>query len=147
MELIETILVIVIVLAAICLTVAVLAQPSKQSGLSGAISGASSETFYGKGKAKSKEKLWGRVTIVLACFFAVVVLAFYILQPFKAKADPGNPDDYYGIPEQTTTEADDTSSTPETSEDTPDSSTPETPDSSTPDSGSSEDTPDDTNAG
>lgn len=125
MELIETILVILIVLAAALLTVAVLVQPSKQSGLSGAISGASSDNFYGKGKGKSKERFWGRMTIVLSCFFAVVVLAFYIIQPFKAKADYGDPDDYFGIPEETTTEAVDTTSTPTTTENTPDSTGPE----------------------
>jgi len=114
-EIIEIIFLVLIVLAAIFLTYAVLKQPGKSQGLSGAISGSSSDTYYGSGKAKSKEKMWNKVTIILAIFFVVVVLAFYIIQPTKSKTDIGDPDDYFGLTtEVTTTVTPTTTETPTT---------------------------------
>ncbi len=116
MDIIEIILVVLMVAAAAVLTYAVLRQSSKSQGLSGAISGGSSDTYYGQGKAKSKDALWNKVTIVLAIFFVVVVLAFYMIQPTKAKPNYGNPDDQFGIPEETTTAEVTTTGTPSTTE-------------------------------
>ena len=105
MDIIEIVLVVLMVVAAAVLTYAVLRQSSKSQGLSGAISGGSSDTYYGSGKGKDKDALWNKVTIVLAVFFVIVSLVFFIVNPTKAKTDTGNPDDFYGIPEQTTTVA------------------------------------------
>jgi len=132
MAVIEIILVVLMVLAAAVLTFAVLRQSSKSQGLSGAIGGGSSDTYYGQGKGKDKDAFWNKVTIALAIFFVAVALAFFILKPTMAKPDTGNPDDYYGIPEQTTTvegtttEAPSSSEAPTSSSETPTSSS-ETP--------------------
>ena len=124
MAVIEIILVVLMVVAAAILTFAVLRQSSKSQGLSGAIGGGSSDTYYGQSKGKDKDALWNKVTIVLAIFFVIVALAFFIIQPTKAKADSGNPDDYYGIPEQTTTVETTTTTAPTSSEAPTSSQTP-----------------------
>ena len=114
MAIIEIILVVLMVVAAAVLTFAVLRQPSKGQGLSSAIGGGSSDTYYGQGKSKSKEAFWNKVTIVLSVFFVLVALAFFIIQPTKAKPDIGNPGDQFGIPEETTTVEVTTTVTPTT---------------------------------
>ncbi|MBQ7365331.1 MAG: preprotein translocase subunit SecG [Clostridia bacterium] len=116
MEIIEIIFLVLIALAAVALTYAVLRQSSKAQGLSGAISGGSSDTYYGQGKGKDKEKTWNKVTIILAIFFVVVVLAFYIWQPTKSKVDIGDPDAEFTNPEETTTVAPSTTETPATTD-------------------------------
>ena len=119
MAVIEIILVVLMVVAAAVLTFAVLRQSSKSQGLSGAIGGGSSDTYYGSGKGKDKDALWNKVTVALAIFFVIVALAFFIIQPTKAKADGGNPNDYYGIPEETTTVETTTTEAPTSSTETP----------------------------
>jgi len=109
LNVIEIIMLVLIVVAAAVLTIAVLLQKSKGQGMSSAISGTSSETYYGKGKGGSREKKLNKLTMVLAIFFAVVVLAFCIIQPFKARLDLGNTEDLI-----TATAADTTTAAPET---------------------------------
>ena len=108
LNVIEIIMLVLIVVAAAVLTVAVLLQKSKGQGMSTAISGTSSETYYGKGKGGSRDKKLNKLTMILAIFFAVVVLAFCIIQPFKARLDLGNTEDL-----MTATAADTTTATPE----------------------------------
>ena len=50
MEILEIILVVLMIAAAAVLVFAVLRQSSKSQGLSGAIGGGSSDTYYGQGK-------------------------------------------------------------------------------------------------
>ena len=125
MEILEIVLVVLMIVAAAVLTFAVLKQPSKSQGLSGAISGGSSDTYYGKGKGKDKEKMWNKVTIILSAFFVVITLAFFILQPTIARPDYGDKDSMFNAPDSTpvttTTTAPSSSETP-VSSDTPASS-------------------------
>ena len=64
----KNILYIVYIVIAIALTVVVLCQESKQSGLTGAISGAA-ETNWSKNKSRSKEGILAIVTTILAVLF------------------------------------------------------------------------------
>ena len=64
----KTILYIVYIIVSIALTVVVLCQESKQSGLTGAISGAA-ETYWSKNKSRSKEGILAIVTTILAVLF------------------------------------------------------------------------------
>ena len=64
----KNILYIVYIVIAIALTVVVLCQESKQSGLTGAISGAA-ETYWSKNKSRSKEVILAIVTTILAVLF------------------------------------------------------------------------------
>ncbi|MCR5608860.1 MAG: preprotein translocase subunit SecG [Lachnospiraceae bacterium] len=61
------------VIVCIALTIVVLAQESKQQGLSGAISGAA-ETYWGKNKGRSIEGTLVIITRVLAVLFIVLTL-------------------------------------------------------------------------
>ena len=64
----KNILYIVYIVIAIALTVVVLCQESKQSGLTGAISGAA-ETYWSKNKSRSKEGILAIITTILAVLF------------------------------------------------------------------------------
>ncbi len=61
------------VIVCIALTIVVLAQESKQQGLSGAISGAA-DTYWGKNKGRSIEGTLVIITRVLAVLFIVLTL-------------------------------------------------------------------------
>ena len=65
----------VYIVIAIALTVVVLCQESKQSGLTGAISGAA-ETYWSKNKSRSKEGILAIVTTILAVLFIGLSLVF-----------------------------------------------------------------------
>ena len=64
----KTALYIIYIIVCIALTVVVLCQESKQSGLTGAISGAA-ETYWSKNKSRSKEGILAIVTTILAVLF------------------------------------------------------------------------------
>ena len=61
----------IFILVCICLTVVVLMQESKQTGLSGAISGAA-DTYWGKNKGRSIEGKLVLFTKILAIAFIVI---------------------------------------------------------------------------
>lgn len=69
---------ILLVVMAAVLVVFVLLQSGKDKNLSGAIAGAA-ETFFSKGKSKTRDKMLSRITTVLACIFVVLVVVFSIL--------------------------------------------------------------------
>lgn len=63
------------------LVVAIIIQSNKsQKGLSGAITGGSADTFYGRNKGKDKSKILAIVTIVVVVLFILSVLAVCVLQ-------------------------------------------------------------------
>ena len=63
---------------AVALVICVLLQSGKDKRLSGAITG-SADTYFGKGKGKSKDKLFSRITTVLSVVFVVLVVVMYIV--------------------------------------------------------------------
>lgn len=69
----------ILLLAAVFLVVAVLMQQGKSKGL-GAVGGGSSDTFYGKTKGKSRDKMLSKLTTIVGIFFVVIVLLVYIVQ-------------------------------------------------------------------
>lgn len=71
---------IVLIVMAIALIVFVLFQQGKERGMSSAISGGNAETYYGKGKTKSKDKLLSRLTLIFSILFCLIVLVLYITQ-------------------------------------------------------------------
>lgn len=71
---------ILLILAALFLIVAVLLQSGKDKSLSGAIAGGSAETFYGKNKGKSLDRMLSKITTVVAIVFAVLVLVSFVIQ-------------------------------------------------------------------
>lgn len=72
-QVIHTILLIVYIIVCVALTIIVLMQEGKQSGLSGAINGAAG-TYWGKNKGRSMEGGLVLATRILAILFVVISL-------------------------------------------------------------------------
>ena len=75
---IELVLGIVLMVLALFLIVAVLMQQDKDKKLSGTITGGA-DTYYGKGKGKSRDKILARATTVAAILFSILVVAMYVI--------------------------------------------------------------------
>lgn len=69
----------ILIAVSVILVVLVVLQEGRGRGLSGAISGGSSDTFLGKSKAATKEKKLAKGTVIAASVFAALVLAMYIV--------------------------------------------------------------------
>ena len=64
---------------ALALVLLVLLQSGKDNGLSGSISGGSTDTYYGQNKGRSRDKLLARLTVVVTILFTGTLMAAYIL--------------------------------------------------------------------
>ena len=78
MEALEWILGIALIVMAVFLVIAVLMQSGKDKRLSGTIAGGA-ETFFGKAKGKSFDKILARLTTVISVVFAVLVVVMYFM--------------------------------------------------------------------
>ena len=78
MGLLEIVLGILIIVMAAFLIAFVLLQSGKDKRLSGTIAGAA-ETFFAKGKSKTRDKILARLTTVLGFVFVVVAVILYIV--------------------------------------------------------------------
>lgn len=63
---------------AVAIIALVLVQQGKDKKLSGAIAGGS-DTFYGKSKGASKDKVLSTITAIVAVLFVVIVIAMYLI--------------------------------------------------------------------
>lgn len=79
MNIFEIIMGIILLIMAIFLVVAILMQSGKDKRLSGTIAGGA-ETFFGKEKASTMDKMLSKVTTIVAIVFAVLVMVMYIIQ-------------------------------------------------------------------
>lgn len=75
---IEIVLGIIVIVLSVVLSITVLAQSGKDKKM-GAITGGSSDTFYGKQKGKRFDALLSKATIALAAVFTVLVIVMYIV--------------------------------------------------------------------
>ena len=82
----EYILLGILLLSAIFIIIAVTIQKSGDEGLSGTIAGGS-ETYYGKDKSVSKDKLLGKWTLIVSIVFAIAVVVVYVIQPDYAQSE------------------------------------------------------------
>ena len=73
----EIILGIIIIVLAATLIALVLLQSGKDKRLSGTIAGAA-ETFFAKGKSKTRDKILARITTVMSFVFVILVVVLYI---------------------------------------------------------------------
>ena len=73
------VLCVLLLIAAVFLTIAILLQHGKSHNLSGTIAGAS-ETFFGKTKGSTIDRKLSTLTTVVAIVFVVLVLAAFLLQ-------------------------------------------------------------------
>ncbi len=76
----ETVFGVILLVAAVFLVIAVLMQSGKSHNLSGAIAGGA-ETFFGKEKGKSLDKLFSKLTTIVAIIFVILVIIVYVIQP------------------------------------------------------------------
>ena len=74
---VEITLGIIIMVFSVVLIAMVLLQSGKDKRLSGTIAGAG-ETFFAKGKSKTRDKILARVTTVLAFVLVVLAVVFFI---------------------------------------------------------------------
>ncbi len=65
---------ILLIVLAVALVVCVLLQSGKDKKLSSTITGSSADTFFSKGKSKSKDKILSRITTVLSVVFVVLTV-------------------------------------------------------------------------
>jgi len=79
MTTIEYVIGAILLLIAVGLIVSITMQKSRQRGLSASLAGSSAESYYGKNKGMTKQKVLNTVTTVLAIVFCVLVLLLYIL--------------------------------------------------------------------
>lgn len=78
MQAIEWVMGIALVVIAVFLLIVVLMQSDKDKRLSGTIAGGA-DTYFGKGKGRSRDRLLARITTVVAILFAVLAVATYIV--------------------------------------------------------------------
>ena len=77
MTTIETVFGVILLLCAVFLVIAVIMQQGKQKGLSGSIAGGA-DTFFGKEKGKTIDKVLSKATTVIAVIFVVLVVVLFI---------------------------------------------------------------------
>lgn len=68
---------IAVIVMALFLIVAVLMQSGKDTRLSGTIAGGA-ETFFGKTKANTWDRVLSKLTVVISIVFAVLVVVMYV---------------------------------------------------------------------
>lgn len=78
MQVVEIIFGIALLIMAVFLVVAILMQSGKDKRLSGTIAGGA-ETFFGKSKASTMDKMLSKLTTVVAIVFAVLVVVLYMI--------------------------------------------------------------------
>lgn len=76
----RTALLILEVILGLVVIVSILMQPSKSDALSGLVQGSKNETFYSKNKARTREVMLARTTMIGMILFAVVTFALNIVK-------------------------------------------------------------------
>lgn len=67
------------VVLGIIVIVSVLLQPSKTDALSGLVQGSRTETFFSKNKAKTKEAMLLKLTIIAMALFAIITMVLNLI--------------------------------------------------------------------
>ena len=78
MAALKTVLTVLYVLICLALIVVVVLQESRAEGLSGALTGGSSQTYWGKNKGRSKEGLLIKLTCVFGTLFVVLSIVLQL---------------------------------------------------------------------
>lgn len=110
---VDIVFAIILLVAAVFLTIAVLMQSGKSHNLSGTIAGGA-DTFFGKTKGKTIDKVLSKITTVVAIIFALLVIVVYVIQDDNVVTKDSYIDDYINSIDETTAEATDAESIAET---------------------------------
>ncbi len=78
MAVFKGILTVLYVIICVALIVIVILQDSKAEGLSGAITGGNSQTYWGKNKGRSKEGLLVKLSILLGALFIILSIVLQL---------------------------------------------------------------------
>ena len=78
MTVVEQVFSIILLVFAVFLVIAVLLQHGKNYNLSGTIAGGA-ETFFGKERGRTIDKVLSKITSVVAVVFVIMVIALYVL--------------------------------------------------------------------
>ena len=78
LEIVTLVIGIILLVLAVALIALVLMQQGKDKKLSGAIAGGS-DTFYGKSKTATKDKMLSMITMIIGIVFTVLVVVMYVL--------------------------------------------------------------------
>lgn len=85
MGIVEIVMGVLLLLSCLIIVVVVLMQDSKDQGLTSAIGGGASDTFFGKNESRTKEARLNRWTRFAAFLFFALTLAVNIAIPFLHK--------------------------------------------------------------
>ena len=85
MAIFEYLLLVVLLIAAVCIVVAVVFQKTGEDGLSSTLAGGQ-ETYYGKDKGSNTDRALFKWTMYAAIVFVAVTLIVYIIQPDYAQS-------------------------------------------------------------
>lgn len=72
-------LLVIEVILGLVVIVSILMQPSKSDALSGLVQGSSNESFYSKNKARTKEVMLARVTVISMLLFAAIAVGLNLV--------------------------------------------------------------------
>lgn len=75
----KTALMVAILLVGLVVVVSILMQPSKSDALSGLIQGSNNETFFSKNKARTKEVMLERITVIGMIVFTILIIVFNLI--------------------------------------------------------------------
>ena len=93
----------ILLVAAVFLTIAVLMQSGKSHNLSGTIAGGA-DTFFGKTKGKTIDRVLSKLTTVVAIVFALLVIVVYVIQDDNVVTKDNYIDDYINSIDETAAE-------------------------------------------
>lgn len=100
---VDIVFAIILLVAAVFLTIAVLMQSGKSHNLSGTIAGGA-DTFFGKTKGKTIDRVLSKLTTVVAIVFALLVIVVYVIQDDNVVTKDNYIDDYINSIDETATE-------------------------------------------
>ena len=100
---VDIVFAIILLVAAVFLTIAVLMQSGKSHNLSGTIAGGA-DTFFGKTKGKTIDKILSKLTTVVAIIFALLVIVVYVIQDDNVVTKDNYIDDYINSIDETEAE-------------------------------------------
>lgn len=100
---VDIVFAIILLVAAVFLTIAVLMQSGKSHNLSGTIAGGA-DTFFGKTKGKTIDMVLSKLTTVVAIVFALLVIVVYVIQDDNVVTKDNYIDDYINSIDETAAE-------------------------------------------
>lgn len=93
MNTLNIVLGIILLIFAVFLVIAVLMQSGKSHNLSGTIAGGA-DSFFGKSKGKTADRILSKLTTVVAIVFALLVAVIFIIQKDTVVTKDNYIDDY-----------------------------------------------------